>query len=259
MNSPASFGFEEPHEKRRDHSRRRVALLKTPVDALSWDALLARISRWATRGESRYICFCGIHALLQGYRDAEFRRAIENADTAAPDGLAIMRLMRRRGVILQEHINRRMLLWRCAERLASEGTPIFLYGASDFALRKSAAMLQRRCPTALIAGYSSETHEDSIVEQIIQSGAGVVFVGLSSPEQELWMARISWRIPAVLVGVGDALHFKGRLRSIPPQFLHRESDPAIVRKHEPLDHARFLYYALREQLTIKNDTALRLR
>ena len=59
--------------------------------------------------------------------------------------------------------------------------------------------------------------DDLVVRQINAAAPDVVWVGLSTPKQELWMQRFRNRLRApVLVGVGAAFDFiSGRVRQAP--------------------------------------------
>ena len=56
-----------------------------------------------------------------------------------------------------------------------------------------------------------------IADDIIASGARVVFVGVGSPKQELLMHRLAPMLPCVQIGVGAAFDFiPGYVRQAPP-------------------------------------------
>jgi N-acetylglucosaminyldiphosphoundecaprenol N-acetyl-beta-D-mannosaminyltransferase len=53
-------------------------------------------------------------------------------------------------------------------------------------------------------------------QQIISSGARILFVGIGCPKQERWMAKHNSMIPAVMIGVGAAFDFhSGRVKQAP--------------------------------------------
>jgi N-acetylglucosaminyldiphosphoundecaprenol N-acetyl-beta-D-mannosaminyltransferase len=212
----------------RTHIRRRLSVFDSSIDAISWDAIVRRIRTWALRHESRYVCFCNVHSLMVGQRDAGFRDAVLHADTAAPDGMPVAWLMRRRGVLRQERIDGPGLMWRFAEQAALDDTPVFLYGATDSTVKKLVDNFHYAYPGLNIVGaYSppfrplTTDEEDDVVDRIVASGAAVVFVGLGCPRQELWMSRISWRIPAVLVGVGAAFDYHAGTLKRAPRWLQQ--------------------------------------
>jgi N-acetylglucosaminyldiphosphoundecaprenol N-acetyl-beta-D-mannosaminyltransferase len=58
-------------------------------------------------------------------------------------------------------------------------------------------------------------------ERIDRSGARVLFVGLGTPKQELWMAANRGAMPAVMVGVGAAFDFLAGHKRQAPNLLQR--------------------------------------
>jgi N-acetylglucosaminyldiphosphoundecaprenol N-acetyl-beta-D-mannosaminyltransferase len=63
---------------------------------------------------------------------------------------------------------------------------------------------------------------DVIIERINSSGADIVWVGLGTPKQELWMADHRARLnAAALIGVGAAFDFHAGVIRQAPAFLQR--------------------------------------
>ena len=56
-------------------------------------------------------------------------------------------------------------------------------------------------------GVVSPQEDVVIVDQINQSEARILFVGLGCPKQEIWMAEHADRVNAVIFGVGAAFDF----------------------------------------------------
>lgn len=255
----------------REHIRRRLAVLDSNIDAISWDAMVKRIGDWAARNESRYVCFCNVHSLVTGRRDSAFRRAVDNADTAAPDGMPVAWLMRKRGVVLQDRIDGPSLMWRYAEQAALDGTPIFLYGASEATLGQLVRRLRYSFPGLNIVGAHAPPfrpltaeEEDETIDMMVRSNARVVFVGLGCPRQETWMARVSRRIPAVLVGVGAAFDYHAGVVRRAPRWLQRLgfewlfrlcAEPRRLWRRYCVTNSLFLYYLARDTLATRSDRA----
>jgi N-acetylglucosaminyldiphosphoundecaprenol N-acetyl-beta-D-mannosaminyltransferase len=95
-------------------------------------------------------------------------------------------------------------------------------------LRLLADNLRRRFPAVAIVGTHSPpfrpagADEDGpVLDAINVSGAQIVWVGLSTPKQELWMARHRHRLSApVLIGVGAAFQFNAGVSREAPRWLH---------------------------------------
>jgi N-acetylglucosaminyldiphosphoundecaprenol N-acetyl-beta-D-mannosaminyltransferase len=113
---------------------------------------------------------------------------------------------------------------RLCEALTSAGQSIFLYGGRPEVLPSLCERLRRRIPRLIISGSYSPpfrpltTDEDRLVVEMIRaSGAALIFVGISTPKQEKWMADHRQDLPGqIMVGVGAAFDFHaGRVRQAP--------------------------------------------
>lgn len=97
----------------------------------------------------------------------------------------------------------------------------------------------------------------AIVEQINASGAGVVWVSLGCPKQELWMAAHRGRIHAVMIGVGAAFDYHaGTIKRAPKRmqdcglewFYRLVSEPRRLWKRYLVTNTLFLLGAARQLL-----------
>jgi N-acetylglucosaminyldiphosphoundecaprenol N-acetyl-beta-D-mannosaminyltransferase len=184
------------------------------IYALSWDETLSRITKWAKARESRYVCICNAHSVVTVSQDAKFKQVISKADMATPDGMPVAWMLRKQGFVGQERINGPDLMWKYCEQAAQSGEVVYFYGSTNKTLQLLSTKLLSAFPALRIGGaYSppfrqeSEAEDEAIVSAINASGAGVVFVGLGCPKQEMWMAAHRNRIHAVMIGVGAAFDY----------------------------------------------------
>lgn len=204
-------------------TRPGAKVLGTFIDALDWEGALDRIFRWAARQESRSVCCCNVHSAVTATREPKFMAALAAADMTTADGAPMAWMMRRLGFPEQGRIDGPDLMWNCCAAAAAQGRAIFLYGSSLETLAALQTRLRAAFPGLVIAGTCSPPYrpltpqEDAqTVDAIKASGAGVVFVSLGCPKQELWLADHRDRIPAVLIGVGAAFDYhSGALRRAP--------------------------------------------
>jgi N-acetylglucosaminyldiphosphoundecaprenol N-acetyl-beta-D-mannosaminyltransferase len=116
------------------------------------------------------------------------------------------------------------LLLALSEISAARGYSQFYLGGAPGVAESLGARLRQGFPGLAIAGAYAppfrvldDDEERAMVEQINASGAQIMWVGLGSPKQDLWMARYRPRLSApLLVGVGAAFDFlTGRQRQAP--------------------------------------------
>ncbi len=189
-------------------------LIKTRVDATSYQDACDRLEAWAGEGKSCYVVAANVHVVMTGYWQNAYQQVLNGAALVTPDGMPLVWAMRLLGVRQQERVYGPDLMLAWCERAALTGLPIFLYGGTPHTLIKLQENLQRLFPQLPIAGYHSppfrpltEEEERSDREMIEHSGAKVIFVGLGCPKQEEWMARQQGKLTGVMIGVGAAFSF----------------------------------------------------
>jgi N-acetylglucosaminyldiphosphoundecaprenol N-acetyl-beta-D-mannosaminyltransferase len=204
-------------------NRNTLSVLGSRIDAVSWDDALNRLGIWAAVHESRYVCICNVHSVVTAYKDAAFQKVVNEADMATPDGMPVAWALRKMGSAGQQRINGPDLMWRYCQRAEASGQAVYFYGSTEDTLAPLQTKLKAAFPRLNIVGcYSppfralTEEEDAMAVGRINASGAGVVFVSLGCPKQELWMAGHRGKINAVMIGVGAAFDYHaGTLRRAP--------------------------------------------
>jgi N-acetylglucosaminyldiphosphoundecaprenol N-acetyl-beta-D-mannosaminyltransferase len=192
----------------------RPHVLGIPVDVLCWNDALDRISHWAHRNESRFICVCDVNSITHALRNPGHREAIASADMVTPDGAPVAWLLRRKGHRDQRRISGPDLMLACCRRATEDGTPMMFYGSTPGTLLKLEQRLRAIFPTInIVQSISppfrklSDEEDAAMVDRINASGAQIIWVGLGCPKQEAWLCSHKDRINAVMVGVGAAFDF----------------------------------------------------
>jgi N-acetylglucosaminyldiphosphoundecaprenol N-acetyl-beta-D-mannosaminyltransferase len=239
-------------------------VIGVPIDVVAWPAALGKIAEWAGRHESRYVCICNVHSVVTARQDPQFAEVVQRADMSTPDGAPVAWMLRKTGHMTQERINGPDLMWRFCAQAASSGQSMYLYGGMPKTLEILQQRLLAEFPGLRIAGaYSppfralTEAEDEAAVQAINASGAGVVWVSLGCPKQELWMASHRGRINAVMVGVGAAFDYHaGTIKRAPLwmqrsglEWLHRfASEPRRLWRRYLVTNTLFIFHAMRQML-----------
>jgi len=201
-----------------------VDVLGVPLSGGSFDAAVEEVAGWIYRQSPSFGIFRDVHGVMQAQRDARVLAAHHQAGLVACDGMPMVWASRWAGVRNAERARGRDFMFTFCERAEREGWSVFLYGGRAHVLDALIDSLAMSFPKLRIAGSYSPPFralapfEDAeVVEAINASGADIVWVGLSTPKQELWMADHVGRIGApALLGVGAAFDFlAGEVREAP--------------------------------------------
>ena len=200
-------------------------VLGVRVSAVQIPDVIALMERWIASGEpGRYITVTGMHGVSEAQSDGELKRILNEADLVVPDGMPLVWLARHRGYALKRRVYGPELMMTFCEATADKGYRHFLYGGATGVTDHLTRVLRSRCPGIEIVGtYSppfrslNAAEEAGLIEQVQAASPDVLWVGLSTPKQERWMAEFGrkLRVP-IMVGVGAAFDFHtGRQRQAP--------------------------------------------
>jgi N-acetylglucosaminyldiphosphoundecaprenol N-acetyl-beta-D-mannosaminyltransferase len=207
----------------------RVNILGVHVSAIGMTDALRVIETWLAKREPNYICVTPAHGVMDGYRNQEVRRFLNASGLTTPDGMAIVWLLKLRGMAGVERVYGPDLLLRACGHFQAQGVRHFFYGGAPGVPEKLAAVLARRFPQLQVAGVLSPPYrpltaaEDArFIEEIRSKDADIVWVGLSTPRQDRWMAEHVGRVGApVLIGVGAAFDFVSGEKRQAPRWMQR--------------------------------------
>jgi exopolysaccharide biosynthesis WecB/TagA/CpsF family protein len=205
----------------------RHLLFGVPVSATTYEEAERAVVAAARAKRPALVDHLSVHGLAEAQRDPAFRAALARFDLVAPDGQPVRWALNLLfGTRLRERVYGPALMERLCAEAAREGIGVYLYGGRPEVLALLRERLLERHPELRIVGGESppfralSTAEDvAVVERIERSGAGLVFIGLGCPKQELFAAVHAHRISAVQVCVGAAFDFLAGAKPMAPRWM----------------------------------------
>jgi N-acetylglucosaminyldiphosphoundecaprenol N-acetyl-beta-D-mannosaminyltransferase len=201
----------------------RINVLGVAVSAINLEQALAEIDRWVSAREPSYVCVCTVHGVMDCQRFDDLKKVFNAAGMVTPDGMPLVWL----GRAQHAHVSRVYgpdLILAEFDRSSSSGHRHYLYGGGNGTGVRLAAAMRARFPKLEIVGVLEPPFAtlDQLVSPetaatINAARPDVVWVGIGSPKQERWMARMRPLLDApVLIGVGAAFDFhSGAVRQAP--------------------------------------------
>jgi len=207
----------------------RVNILGVGVDAINMDTALQSIKSLIIDKEQGYISVVPAHTIMDCQRDDHLRRIVNNSSLVTPDGMSMVFLLRLKGKYQVGRVYGPDLLLEACRSSLSAGWRHFFYGGDDGVAETLVAALIARWHVLQVAGTYTPPfrpltleEDEEIIKTINDAEADILWVGLSSPKQEHWMAEHLGKINApVMIGVGAAFDFLSGRKPQAPRWIQR--------------------------------------
>ncbi len=158
-------------------------------------------------------------------RDRSFKDLLNRSEANFPDGRPLALIARRTSNRIGQ-VRGPSLFEDVLELGQEQSIRHYLLGGSPRTLSLLRENIQRRFPMATIVGAASPPFRDltdveraAQDEEIRQSGAQIVWVGLGTPKQDIEASRIASNLPVLAVAIGAAFDFLAGTKTEAPRFL----------------------------------------
>jgi len=186
-------------------------VLGVRVDAVRMRDAVAQIERWiGTKPAARYVAVTGMHGIAEARRSFAFQEALQRADLVVPDGMPLVWIARSRGLALRRRVCGADLMTAVCRRTDPKYRHFF-YGGAPGVAQSLAQSLHEKFGITVAGTYTppfralTSSEEASIAVSVRSAAPDILWVGLGTPRQELWMYEHASKLNVpVMVGVGAA-------------------------------------------------------
>ncbi|MCS7235611.1 MAG: WecB/TagA/CpsF family glycosyltransferase [Armatimonadota bacterium] len=186
----------------------RVYLFGVPFDPLRLDEAAERVVSLVASGGCHLVVTANPELVVAAQSDRRLAEVVRQASLVVADGIGVVWASRWMGTPLPERVPGIELMETVCGRAATEGWSVFFLGGLPGVADQAAQAALRRWPGLRVAGaHHGYFREDGpVVEQVARSGAHLLFCGIGSPRQELWLSQhLDWLGVRVAMGVGGSL------------------------------------------------------
>ncbi|MFA5059047.1 MAG: WecB/TagA/CpsF family glycosyltransferase [Candidatus Omnitrophota bacterium] len=240
-----------------------VDILGVKISSVDIPAACAHIFRWIEQKNKTYVCIAPVSTVVRCQEDEQYRSIINGAAMVTPDGMPLVWLGRLKGhKTIKRTYGPDLMLETC--RLSQErNCAHYFYGGSQETCDLLEKNLRQKFPKINIAGkYSppfrnlSFEEDKAIVEEINRCSPDILWVGLGSPKQDIWMSehRLRLNVP-VMVGVGAAFDFIAGTKSQAPIWMQNSGlewifrlccEPGRLWRRYLIGNSKFIFYLLKD-------------
>ena len=235
----------------------RANVLGVGVHAVTPLGAVELLADAVANGGKGYVCVTGVHGVMEAQRSDSFRRALDQAWLVLPDGMPTVWLGKLQGCAM-DRVFGPDLMWNLCGRSVPCGTTHYLYGGRPGVVTTLRLVLERCFPGIRVVGTVTppfrpltRDEEAGFIDEVSRLRPDVIWVGLSTPKQEKFMAEMIDRLDCkLMIGVGAAFDIHtGNLKDAPEwikrlgvQWLHRlYQEPRRLWKRYLVNNSAFLW------------------
>ena len=202
-------------------SRRFADVLGVKVDAIDMEAAVDHVDRCVRESGKGYICVAGVHGMMEARRSAALTEVYAGASMTVPDGMPLVWVGSLQGHAAMGRVTGPDLMLEIFKRKQFAGLTHFLYGGEEGVVEELRDKLTAQFPEAKIVGTWTPpfrpltvVEQDEFVASVNELKPDIVWVGISCPRQEIFMAQhLPLLDTKLMFGVGAAFDFHtGRIQ-----------------------------------------------
>ncbi len=193
-------------------------ILNYRISTLKITECIRLITGWIEKGEkNRYFVCANPHSLEIAEKDPFFKTALKEADLITPDGSGIVLASKILGGNIRSRVTGSGVFRELSKELNSiGGYKYFFLGSTEENLSLIRNNLRIDYPDIELAGtYSppfkpefSEEDNDKMIKAVNDSGANILWVGMTAPKQEKWVFQNRDKLNVNFIGpVGAVFDF----------------------------------------------------
>jgi len=207
----------------------RAQILGVRVSAIDPPRATSILEGWIRDRTPGYVCITGVHGVMESQRDPGLKAIHNAAGMVTTDGMPLVWMARLVGFRDTQRVYGPDLMRAMTALSAKQGYRNYYYGGGPGTADHLKEVLTSTHPGLQVVGTHcppfrplTPEEDEAIVSEINAARPDIVWVGLSTPKQERWMAAHLHRIEApVMVGVGAAFDFLAGEKAQAPVWMQR--------------------------------------
>jgi N-acetylglucosaminyldiphosphoundecaprenol N-acetyl-beta-D-mannosaminyltransferase len=197
-------------------------ILGIDVTALDYEGIINEIDQVIRNNEKANVIAVNPEKFIAMEKSPELKELISDATFKIPDGIGVILASKLKGGQIRSRVTGVDLLVEILKLADINRYKVFLYGGKPEVVSRTKEVINEDYSGVQVVGYSDgyQKDQESLIKQINDSGAQIIFVALGSPKQELWikenMARLNVNIYQGVGGSFDVL--SGNVQRAPELF-----------------------------------------
>jgi len=240
----------------------QVHFLNTRIHNLSVKETLSLVSDAILEKQHLHHVVVNAGKVVQMQDDLALRESVNDCDIVNADGQAVVWASQFLGKPLKERVTGIDLMLQLVSLAAQKQYKIYFLGAKEHVVQKTVQIFTDRYSEEIIAGYRNgyfdENEEEAIAQDIVNSGAHILFVAISSPTKEKFLHKYNDILRPVnfIMGVGGSFDVVAGKTKRAPVWMQKSGlewfyrfiqEPKRMWKRYLIGNTKFIFLVLKEK------------
>jgi N-acetylglucosaminyldiphosphoundecaprenol N-acetyl-beta-D-mannosaminyltransferase len=242
---------------------KRISFLGIPVDCLSMTETVAKVNEAIAAQRQLHHVVINAGKVVAMHDDKSLFDSVVHSDLINADGQAIVWAIRLLGNKIPERVAGIDLMHNLLQLAHEKGYRCFFLGAKEEIVGKVVEKVSATWSQDIVAGYRNgyftKEEEPDIAARIAASGANILFVAITSPKKEQFLATYRQILDPVsfIMGVGGSFDVMAGLTKRAPLWMQQAGlewfyrflqEPRRMWKRYLVGNSRFILLVLKARL-----------
>ena len=245
---------------------RKINFLNIPIAAISMQETLQKVENAIVAKKQIHHTVVNAGKIVLMQKDKELEKSVIAADIINADGQAVVWAANFLGKHLPERVSGIDLMEELVNRSFDKGYKCFFFGATEEVVTSLVNIYKKQYSENIIAGYRNgyfeKNQEEEIANQIVESGANMLFVAITSPKKEIFLNKYKNKLQNLnfIMGVGGSFDvIAGKVKRAPIwmqdfglEWLYRViQEPKRMWKRYLIGNSKFIWLVVKEYFKSK--------
>jgi N-acetylglucosaminyldiphosphoundecaprenol N-acetyl-beta-D-mannosaminyltransferase len=218
--------------------KKRIQILGTPIDNLTMTETLHIVSDAIDTDQHIHHTVVNAGKIVSMHKNLELKKSVIYADVINADGQGVVWASKLLGHPLKERVTGIDLMEELVELAYIKKYKIFFFGAKEEVISKLVNKYEKQYSSNIIAGYRNgyfkKEEERGIAQQIVDSGANILFVAITSPTKEnfLYQNRDILKKVNFIMGVGGSFDVASGFIDRAPRWMQKSGLEWLFRVYQ---------------------------
>ena len=239
---------------------KRIEFLKAPMDIATMQETVSFIESRIEQKQFLQHVVVNVAKIVNMQKDHVLAESVKACEVINIDGMGVVFGARFLGHDVPERVAGVDLFHELLAMSAKRDFPVFLLGATEEVVSKTAEVVKAQNPNLNIAGYNDGyfwDDEEAVVTKISESGAKLLFVAITSPKKENFINKWQDKLGVDFVmGVGGTFDVvAGKVKRAPQwmqkaglEWLYRViQEPGRMWKRYLVTNSKFAYLLIKDK------------